>query len=92
MALLEAAFAARPAAVWLSLLEVAAVPCAPIRSMDEVFAAPEGAALVERIDDPGRHLSLPLVRSPIRLDGAPLPIGVPPPLLGEHTDEVLGGP
>ena len=57
-----------------------------------MFAAPEGAALVERIDDPGRHLSLPLVRSPIRLDGAPLPIGVPPPLLGEHTDEVLGGP
>ena len=38
---------AATAAEWLEALEDAAVPCAPIRAMDEVFASPEGAALIE---------------------------------------------
>ena len=39
---------------WLDALEDAAVPCAPIRAMDEVFASPEGAALIEQVADPVR--------------------------------------
>jgi crotonobetainyl-CoA:carnitine CoA-transferase CaiB-like acyl-CoA transferase len=89
-ALLQETFAARPAEAWLSALGSAAVPCAPIRTMDEVFAAAEGAALVESVTDAGRDTTLHLVRSPIRLDGQPLPVRLPPPLLGEHTEEVLG--
>ncbi|HET9672423.1 MAG TPA: CoA transferase [Actinomycetota bacterium] len=92
VALLEAAFAERPAGAWLAALEAAAVPCAPIRAMDEVFAAPEGGSLVESVEDPLRGGSLPLVRSPIRLDGVPLPIRTAPPLLGQHTGEILGEP
>jgi crotonobetainyl-CoA:carnitine CoA-transferase CaiB-like acyl-CoA transferase len=88
--LLDGVFRERPAAVWVERLEAAAVPCAPIRSMDEVFSSPEGEALVEEVDDPGRGTTLRLVRSPIRLDGVPLPIRMPPPLLGQHTAEVLG--
>ena len=65
------------------------MPCAPIRSMDEVFSSPEGAALVESVDDPGRATTLRLVRNPIRFDGEVLDTRLPPPLLGEHTDEVL---
>jgi formyl-CoA transferase len=57
--------------------------------MDEVFSAPEGAASLQRVDDPGHGL-LRLVASPIRLDGSPTPVRRPPPLLGEHTDDVLG--
>jgi crotonobetainyl-CoA:carnitine CoA-transferase CaiB-like acyl-CoA transferase len=87
---LEEAFAAHPAARWLELLDDAGVPCAPIRRMDEVFAAPESAALIERIDDPARGGTLRLVRNPIRLDGRSMATRLPPPVLGQHTDEILG--
>ena len=56
--LMEAAFAQRPVADLLGMLEAAAVPCAPIRGMDEVFASPEGAAMVETVQDPGRAESV----------------------------------
>lgn len=91
VAILEHAFAARPAAEWLAALERAGVPCAPIRRLDEVFAAPEGAALVEEVPDPAHGGVLRLIASPIRIDGARTPIRMPPPTLGAHTDEVLGG-
>ena len=84
-------FETRAADEWIHDLEAASVPCAPIRTMDEVFASPEGAALVEAVEDAGRGTSLRLVRDPIRFDGEPLPTRLPPPLLGQHTDEVLGG-
>jgi crotonobetainyl-CoA:carnitine CoA-transferase CaiB-like acyl-CoA transferase len=88
--LLEETFGRRPASEWLSALEAAAVPCAPIRTMDEVFDSPEGTALVESVLDPARDTILRLVRNPIRFDGAGLPTRLPPPLLGQHTDEILG--
>jgi len=81
-------FAGNTAAEWLDALEAAGVPCSPIRRMDEVFASPEGAALVQEMADPARGL-LRLVADPIRIDGAMMPARTPPPLLGEHTDEVL---
>jgi crotonobetainyl-CoA:carnitine CoA-transferase CaiB-like acyl-CoA transferase len=87
--LLDAAFATKPADEWIASLEAVAVPCAPIRSIDEVFTSPEGAPLVESVDDPTRGTTLSLVRSPIRLDGEAPSTRRPPPLLGEHTDEVL---
>ena len=87
--MLEAVFATRPADEWIEALEAAAVPCAPIRSIDEVFTSPEGAPLVESVDDPARGTTLSLVRNPIRFDGESPGTRRPPPLLGEHTDEVL---
>ncbi len=86
--LLEEAFAKRPAAEWLSALEAAAVPCSPVRAMDEVFASPEGAAAVQTVADPERG-PLRLVADPILVDRERLPVRRPPPRLGEHTDEVL---
>ena len=86
--ILAEVFAARPAVEWLTALEAAAVPCAPVRSMDEVFDAPQGAATLQQVDDPARGL-LRLVASPIRLDGSRTPVRRPPPRLGEHTNEVL---
>jgi crotonobetainyl-CoA:carnitine CoA-transferase CaiB-like acyl-CoA transferase len=87
--LLAESFATRSAGEWVAALEAASVPTAPIRSMDEVFSSPEGAAMVEEVDDPGRATTLRLLRNPIRFDGAALETRLPPPLLGEHTDEVL---
>jgi len=85
------AFAARTAGEWLAALEDAAVPCAPIRTMDEVFASPEGAALIDTVADPAREGTLRTVRNPLRFDGQALAVRRPPPTLGEHTDEVLDG-
>jgi crotonobetainyl-CoA:carnitine CoA-transferase CaiB-like acyl-CoA transferase len=87
--ILAGIFATRPAGEWLAALDAAAVPCAPVRSVDEVFASPEGSATIQEVDDPARGI-LRLVADPIRLDGMPTPARRPPPLLGEHTDEVLG--
>jgi crotonobetainyl-CoA:carnitine CoA-transferase CaiB-like acyl-CoA transferase len=85
--LLVDAFAQRGMQEWLMLLDAAGVPCAPVMAMDEVFESPDGAALVERVDDPVRGL-LRLVASPIRFDGMPTTTRTPPPLLGEHDAEV----
>jgi crotonobetainyl-CoA:carnitine CoA-transferase CaiB-like acyl-CoA transferase len=85
--LLAEAFRQRPAEHWLAELERVGVPCAPVLRMDEVFATPEGARMVQEVHDPARGL-LRLVADPIRVDGSLLPVRLPPPRLGEHTDEV----
>jgi crotonobetainyl-CoA:carnitine CoA-transferase CaiB-like acyl-CoA transferase len=90
IALLGESFASKNAAEWIDALEAASVPCAPIRAMDEVFASPEGAALIESVADPGRETTLRLVRNPIRFEGRVLETRRVPPLLGEDTDEILG--
>ncbi len=82
-------FATRPALTWIDGLEAVGVPCAPIRTMDEVFASPEGAASVETVEDPQRDGSLRLVRDPLRFGGRRLVTRKPPPTLGEHSDQVL---
>jgi crotonobetainyl-CoA:carnitine CoA-transferase CaiB-like acyl-CoA transferase len=41
------------------------------------------------VDDPRRDTTLRLVRNPIRFDGHVLGTRLPPPVLGEHTDEIL---
>jgi crotonobetainyl-CoA:carnitine CoA-transferase CaiB-like acyl-CoA transferase len=87
--LLSGVFATRTAGEWLAALADAGVPCSPIRAMDEVFASPEGAAMVQEIDDPARG-PLRLVADPIRFDGQMLPIHRPPPTLGEHSDLLDG--
>ncbi|MGE5459744.1 MAG: CaiB/BaiF CoA transferase family protein [Solirubrobacterales bacterium] len=86
---LAESFRARPAGEWLSALEAAGVPCSPVLRMDEVFASAEGSRMVQEVDDPVRG-TLRLVAEPIRLDGELPPVRMPPPRLGEHTDEVLG--
>ena len=65
------------------------MPCSPIRTMDEVFASPEGAALIDEIDDPARGGTLRLVSNPLRIDGQRLPTRLAPPLLGADTEAVL---
>lgn len=90
ISLLSATLATRPAADWLEALEAASVPCSPIRTMQEVFASPEGAALVEEMADPDRGGALRLVANPLRFDGERLPTRLAPPTLGADDEAVLG--
>lgn len=83
-------FRARTRDSWLALLARAEVPCGPINSIAEVFADPQVQAIgaVETVQHPTIGV-LRLVRSPLELSGTPTATPRPPPLLGEHTVEVL---
>jgi crotonobetainyl-CoA:carnitine CoA-transferase CaiB-like acyl-CoA transferase len=87
--LMQEVLSRRPSGEWLASLEAASVPCAPVRGVDEVFGSPEGAAMVQEVED-SLHGLLRLVADPIRLSGSLAEIRLPPPALGEHTAEVLG--
>jgi crotonobetainyl-CoA:carnitine CoA-transferase CaiB-like acyl-CoA transferase len=80
----------RTTAEWVALLEPIGVPCGPINRLDEVYADPQVQHRKMKIDVP-HPLSgvLPLVAAPIRYSRTPLVYETPPPLLGQHTDEVL---
>ena len=89
--MLETVMKTRPKADWLTSLEAAKVPCGAINSLDEVFADPQVQArgMVTHWQHPLRA-DLPLVSSPIKLEKTPVRTDRPPPMLGQHTDEVLG--
>jgi crotonobetainyl-CoA:carnitine CoA-transferase CaiB-like acyl-CoA transferase len=75
---------------WLSALEAAKVPCGAINNLGEVFADPQvrERGMVHEWQHPLAG-PLRLVGSPIKLSGTPVRTELPPPLLGEHTQEVL---
>jgi formyl-CoA transferase len=74
---------------WLKRLQDAGVPCAPINSLDEVFADEqvEWLGMVQEVVHPTMG-SMRLIGNGVRLDGQQ-PVVLAPPLLGEHTDEIL---
>ncbi|MBV9570345.1 MAG: CoA transferase [Alphaproteobacteria bacterium] len=88
-AVLKPLLRARSTAEWIALLESANVPCGPINRVDQVFTDPQ--AIVRGLAIPVAHASGPLdlVASPLRLTATPPEYRLPPPRLGEHTDEVL---
>jgi crotonobetainyl-CoA:carnitine CoA-transferase CaiB-like acyl-CoA transferase len=88
--ILEAVMKTRTKADWLAALEAAKVPCGAINSLAEVFADPqiEARGMVTEWKHPVKA-DLKLVSSPIRMSATPVRTDLPPPLLGQHTDEVL---
>jgi crotonobetainyl-CoA:carnitine CoA-transferase CaiB-like acyl-CoA transferase len=87
---LERVLATRPATAWLAALEPAGVPCAPINDLAQVFADPQVRHRGLRLEMPHPGAgAVPLVANPIRLSETPIRYEAPPPLLGQHTDEIL---
>src|SRR5216683_333765 len=81
----------RPSARWLTELEAANVPCGPINNYKEVFEDPQVRHRGLRVEIPHpAGVSCPTIASPMRFSGTPVEYKLPPPLLGEHTREVLG--
>ena len=76
---------------WLAALGPIGVPCGPINDMAQTFAHPQvrhrGMELAMQHPSGG---TIPLVASPMRFTEHPIEYDRPPPLLGEHTAEVLG--
>lgn len=81
----------RSTAEWIAALEAVSVPCGPINTLADVFADPQVVARGLKVEMPHPLAgSVPLVANPIRLSSTPVEYRSPPPLLGEHTDAVLG--
>lgn len=88
--LLSEIFKTGPRGHWLGLLETRDVPAAPLMTLDEVFADPQVRHL--GMETELRHPKMGPVRlagSGIRLSETPVRMEQAPPLLGEHTGEIL---
>ena len=80
----------RSRADWIARLEAVGVPCGPINNVAEVFNNPQVQARQAAVDLPHPLAGkVKLVRSPMRLSVTPALAERAPPLLGQHTDEVL---
>jgi crotonobetainyl-CoA:carnitine CoA-transferase CaiB-like acyl-CoA transferase len=76
---------------WLERLEAAGVPCGPINDYREVFEDPQVGHRGLKVEIPhSSGVACPTVASPMRFSETPVEYKLPPPLLGEHTREVLG--
>ncbi|WGG49310.1 CaiB/BaiF CoA transferase family protein [Rugamonas sp. DEMB1] len=89
--LLAAMVLARSRAFWIEGLEAVGVPCGPINDVGEVYQDPQVVArgLVVELPHPTAG-TVKLVRSPMKLSATPALADLAPPLLGQHTEEVLG--
>ncbi|MGE5564225.1 MAG: CaiB/BaiF CoA transferase family protein [Bacillota bacterium] len=83
--LVSEAIAQKPAAEWLEQLEAAGIPAGPINRIGQAL----GDVQAQHRQMVRTVAGMPLVGSPVRFDGARADSDLPPPRLGEHTDEVL---
>ncbi|MFC3676136.1 CaiB/BaiF CoA transferase family protein [Ferrovibrio xuzhouensis] len=88
--LLEAETKRYTMAELIAALEKRGVPCGPINTVDRVFADPHVQARgLQKTVPHTQQGTVPSVASPLRLSASPVSYDHGPPLLGEHTDEVL---
>ncbi len=88
--LLEGIMRTRSKQDWLAALEAAHVPCGAINNLAEVFADPQVVSreMVNTWQHPKAN-NVQLVASPIKLSKTPVRQDLPPPTLGQHTEEVF---
>jgi crotonobetainyl-CoA:carnitine CoA-transferase CaiB-like acyl-CoA transferase len=90
VAAIAPAVRAKTTAEWISTLEPLGVPCGPINRLDQVYADPQVQHRGLRVAVPHPLAGeVPLVANPIRYSPTPLSHETPPPLLGEHTAQIL---
>jgi formyl-CoA transferase len=90
--ILEGAFAAKTTDEWWKLLNAAGVPAGPVYTVPQALAQPQvrDRGLVGEFRDvPGVGRDVRMVRTGFKVDGEAPSVGMPPPRLGEHTDEIL---
>ena len=91
-ALLEEAMQSASAIEWQRKFNAAGVPAGQVLSVPDAIAQPQIAerGMIAAFEDaPGVGRDIRIARPGIKLDGAPVTTGSPPPLLGEHTDALL---
>lgn len=92
VALVQSTVATRTADAWVEFCLRIGVPCAAVNTIADMLAHPHMAArgMVMDYDHP-RLGPLKTMAQPIQFDGKARRVAAPPPMLGEHTDQVLAG-
>jgi crotonobetainyl-CoA:carnitine CoA-transferase CaiB-like acyl-CoA transferase len=88
--LLSKMFLERDNDTWFKLLTEAEVPCAPVQTVDQVFQAPQvlHRDMLMEVDHPTAG-KVRMAGIPVKFSKTPASVRRPPPLLGEHNEEVL---
>jgi formyl-CoA transferase len=88
--LLAEIFLRRSTDEWLRLLNEAEVPCAPVQTIDQVFKAPQvlHREMLVEVEHPTAG-TVPMAGIPVKFSLTPASVRLAPPLLGQHTEEVL---
>ncbi len=92
--ILDPIVASRPAAFWLKELEAASIGCGPINNLEQVFENPQVIArqmVHEMTHSVNGGTPVRLLASPMKMSGTPVTYRHAPPLLGEHTSDVMSG-
>jgi crotonobetainyl-CoA:carnitine CoA-transferase CaiB-like acyl-CoA transferase len=88
--LLQQEFECRPSTAWLERLALAGIPAAPIQTVGEALNHPQALSrgLIVEIEHPALKTARSIA-NPVRSQTHPILYRLPPPLLGEHTSEIL---
>ena len=88
--ILASIFKTASVAEWLGKLDEAEIPCGPINNFEQVFSMPQvkERGMLVQMEHPTIG-TLPLVGSPLKMSATPVEYRLPPPLMGEHTEEIL---
>jgi crotonobetainyl-CoA:carnitine CoA-transferase CaiB-like acyl-CoA transferase len=83
-------FLERDTATWITLLSNAGIPCAPVQTIDQVFSSPQvhHREMLVEVEHPVAG-AVPMAGLPVKLSTTPASIRHAPPLLGQHSEEVL---
>ena len=88
--LLQEVLKQRSVSTWVTALEAAGIPVGPINSLAQVFEHPQVRDRGMRLDLPHPLAQrVPQVASPIKMSATPPRYEQPPPLLGQHTEQIL---
>lgn len=87
--LLKPIFMQKTVSEWLALIGDQ-FPCGPINNFDQVFSMPhvKEREMLVQMEHPTIG-ALPLVGSPLKMGGTPVSYRLPPPLMGQHTKDIL---
>ncbi len=88
--LLQKLFDCQPASAWLEQLAAAQIPAAPINTAEDAVNDPQTLArhMIVQLDHPALGVARS-IGNPIKFSATPVSYRLPPPMLGEHTAEVL---
>jgi crotonobetainyl-CoA:carnitine CoA-transferase CaiB-like acyl-CoA transferase len=88
--ILSEIFLTRGSDTWLKLLNEAEVPCAPVQTIDKVFSADQvlRREMLVEVEHPTAG-TVRMAGLPVKFSATPASIRLPPPLLGQHTAQIL---
>lgn len=91
--ILKEVLKARTTEKWMAIFEPRRIPAAPVNAIDQVLTLPQVAArdMLLTLRHPTTGSPLTVLGNPVKLTEAPPGALRPPPLLGEHTEEILKG-